>query len=218
MINFHTHKFTQDSSVTVQSLRISDLHRLTDNGLYTVGVHPWDTDRVDVDVVINEIIRLASNQNVIGIGEIGLDRLQGAPLGKQIEVFVKQICIVEQIPKPIIVHCVRAWAELLEIWKMSNSPVPWAIHGFRGNPELAKQLVRNDLYVSFGAPLVDPSPSLAEALTVIPLNRLFLETDESPIGIHEVYFAASDILNIPIDSLVEQINDNFAEFFKRKVF
>lgn len=215
MINFHTHRGNQGNGIEVQSLKISDLQKLTNYGLFTVGIHPWESDRDDLDTLIREIVKIASRKNVIGIGEIGLDKLRGAPLGKQIELFVKQICIVEQIPKPIIVHCVKAWAELVEIKKMSKSQVPWAIHGFRGTPELVKQLLKNDFYISIGTQIVDPSPSMSEVLSVIPLNRLFLETDESPVAIHEVYFAASDILNIPIDSLVEQINDNFAEFFKR---
>jgi len=216
MINFHTHTVSSNNGISVQSLKSTELSKLKENGLFTIGVHPWESDRDDVDSVLNEIINLTSRPEVIGIGEIGLDRLQGASLEKQIEVFVKQICIVDQIKKPLIIHCVKAWAELLEIKKMTHSVVPWAVHGFRGNPDLAKQLVSSGFYLSFGAPLADPAPSLAEALTYTPLDRLFLETDESPVSIGEVYYAASDILNISVDDLVEQINANFATFFGRK--
>jgi len=215
MINFHTHIENSKNGISVQSLKSTELSKLKKDGYFTIGVHPWESDRNNVDSVLNEIILLTSRPEVIGIGEIGLDRLQGASIEKQIEVFVKQICIVDQIKMPLIIHCVKAWAELLEIKKMTRSSVPWAVHGFRGNPDLAKQLVASGFYLSFGAPLADPSPSLAEALTFTPLNRLFLETDESPVSISEVYYAASDILNISVDDLVKQINANFAEFFKR---
>lgn len=215
MINFHTHSVNPNNGISVQSLKSSELHKLNDSGFFTIGVHPWESDIPNIDDVLKQIIDLLPKTEIIGIGEIGLDRLKGASIEKQIEVFVKQICIVDQIKKPLIIHCVKAWSELLEIKKMTNSSVPWAVHGFRGNPDLAKQLVASGFHLSFGAPLADPAPSLAEALTYTPLDRLFLETDESPVSIGEVYYAASDILNISVDDLVKQINANFAEFFKR---
>ena len=120
MINFHTHTVSSNNGISVQSLKSTELSKLKENGLFTIGVHPWESDRDDVDSVLNEIINLTSRPEVIGIGEIGLDRLQGASLEKQIEVFVKQICIVDQIKMPLIIHCVKAWAELLEIKKMTR--------------------------------------------------------------------------------------------------
>jgi TatD DNase family protein len=213
MIDFHTHHRGDPKNTIVQSIPYTDLDGMRNGEFYTIGIHPWETDRENIDIALHQIIEYAQHPEVIGIGEVGLDRLRGANLNRQIEIFVKQICIVDQIRKPLIIHCVRAWAELLEIKKMSKSMVAWAIHGFRGTPELARQLIDRGMYLSFGAQLVEAAPSLAEAITTVPLDRLFLETDESHTPVEEIYYAASDILNISMETLADQIRSNFQRFF-----
>ena len=88
--------------------------------------------------------------SVIALGEAGLDKSIDAPLSLQTEVFTEQVKLSEAFRKPLVIHCVKAWDELLAVKKDLNPQMPWVIHGFRGNDILAEQLIRKGLYLSFG--------------------------------------------------------------------
>lgn len=216
-INFHCH----NTSALAGGLGVISIDPTTEavqtasSAKYTtVGIHPWSTLNSDVHGSLLKLADFCSAENVVGIGEIGLDRLKGAPLQVQELIFKQQIEVAMGLHKPIVVHCVRAWSELFKITSDSRySEVEKAVHGFRRQPEIAHQLVENGFYVSFGTLLVDPTPELSEALTAVPLSRMLFETDTSEMPIGEVYAAASDILNIPIEQLEYQIESNFMDFF-----
>jgi TatD DNase family protein len=182
----------------------------------TIGIHPWQCKHPDVNDWLKQMDFLVQNPNVLAIGEIGLDRLRGGNLDLQTQIMLSQVEIAKNINKPIIIHCVRAWSELIKaLSKPDFQTVKKAIHGFRGKADTAKQLINQNYYISFGSILVDPTPELAESLTKVPLNRLFFETDASEMPIGEVYSAASDILDISVKELLQQTEKNFAEFFNR---
>lgn len=215
-INFHCHRFKQASeNIQVVSINVDEAIYEGIPGNCTVGIHPWQCEHKDVEAWINQLESVCKNPNVIAIGEIGLDRLRGGGLEMQSKILLAQAEIAQRTNKPIVIHCVRAWGELIKALSDAELlSVKKAIHGFRGKAELAIQLVNLNYYLSFGSILVDPTPELAEALTVVPLNRLFFETDISEMPIDEVYAAASDILDIPVEELGQQLEKNFSEFFR----
>ena len=216
-INFHCHKPDScNNGYGVYSLNVNDIvdEQIPEN--CTIGIHPWQCKHPDVNDWLKQMDFLAQSPNVLAIGEIGLDRLRGGNLDLQTQIMLSQVDIAKSVNKPIIIHCVRAWSELLK--SLSNTEfksIKKAIHGFRGKTDIAKQLITQNYYISFGSILVDPTPELAESLTMVPLDRLFFETDTSEMPIGEVYSAASDILNIPIKDLSQQAERNFAEFFNK---
>lgn len=214
-INFHCHKPNEcHRGLAVYSMNLNDIcnDEIPENS--TIGIHPWQCEHPDVNGWIKQMDFWAQSPNVLGIGEIGLDRLKGGNLDLQTRILLTQVDIAQKVDKPIILHCVRAWSELMKA--LSNpefSTIKKAIHGFRGKSDIANQLIKQDYYLSFGAILVDPTPELAETLTTVPLNRLFFETDTSEMPIGEVYAAASDILDIRVEDLAQQVERNFAAFF-----
>jgi len=216
-INFHCHKPNHcNEHYGVYSLNVNDIYNDEIPENCTIGIHPWHSEHPDVNDWIKQMDYLVQSPNVLAIGEVGLDRLKGANLELQTQILIAQVEIAQKVDKPIIIHCVRAWSELLK--SLSNpefKTVKKAIHGFRGKADIAKQLINQNYYISFGSILVDPTPELAESLTMVPLNRLFFETDTSEMPIGEVYSAASDILNIPVEELLQQTERNFAEFFNK---
>lgn len=214
-INFHSHH-KKDSFKGIQVISLNVEDAITEGVVMncSVGIHPWQCENKDVTKWLDELESIASNPNVIAIGEVGLDRLRGGDLETQSKILLAQTEIALKLSKPIVIHSVRAWSELVEI--LSNpkyESVKKAIHGFRGKAELAKQLIDHNFYFSFGSILVDPTPELAESLTVIPKDRMFFETDISEMPIEEVYSAASDILDIPVEEIVLQVEKNFVDFF-----
>lgn len=112
---------------------------------YSAGIHPWCADRADM---FGEVERLAACPEVVAIGETGLDKRRGPSLDIQIPLFRRHIELAESVRKPLIVHCVGAWQELLAL---PRPRVMTIIHGFRGKPELARQLTAAGFFLSLGA-------------------------------------------------------------------
>ncbi len=140
--------------------------------LYSTGVHPWRSDRAEELWPLVE--RLARDERIVAIGETGLDRLRGAPLQAQGALMERHARLAESLGKPLIVHCVRAWAELLQLHSRLRPAVPWIVHGFRGAPALAGRLLDAGMHLSLG-----PRFNAATA-AAIPASRLHLETDDDP--------------------------------------
>ena len=86
------------------------------------------------------------------------------------------------------------------------------IHGFSKNSQVAKELINNEFYISFGKYLLR-NPELEMVFQGIPNNRFFLETDTVVESIEEVYALAAKYKNIAIEDLQNIINNNFKQVF-----
>lgn len=114
----------------------------------------------------------------------------------------------EKYKKPLIIHCVKAYSELLEIHKKENPKQPWIIHGFNKNKVLAQQLIDKGFYLSFGVALLK-SKKLQANLKNTPLSQLFLETDDNTTqSIEEIYTFVSDLLQLEQIELEKQLELN----------
>ena len=92
--------------------------------------------------------------------------------------------------------------------------VPMIIHGFSKNNQVAKSLLENGFYLSFGKYLLR-NPELETVFKQVPNNQFFLETDTMEETLEEVYAVASKYKNIKIESLKKIISDNFNHVFKK---
>ena len=102
---------------------------LPPQGTFSTGVHPWRSSEAGTLWPLVE--KTAADPRIAAIGECGLDRLRGAPLPRQAELLRLHALLAERLRKPLIVHCVRAWAELLAAHRAIRPAQPWIIHGFR---------------------------------------------------------------------------------------
>ena len=165
--DIHTH----DKSRTDAIINIYPNEEIIKGAYHSVGIHPWHTIEVD-STTIEKLNILATHPQVIAIGEAGLDALKGAPIDKQIEIFRHHVTLSEKYKKPLIIHCVKAFNEIISLKKQLRPTMPWIIHGFRGKPQLAQQLLDNGFYISLGKHF---NPASA---AIIPPDRLFYESDE----------------------------------------
>lgn len=178
-----------------------------------IGIHPWYIERLNLTQALHTLKRLATDPTVVAIGECGLDRAITTSLVEQIEVFSWHIELSEQLRKPLIVHCVRAFGELLQLKKRFAPIQAWVIHGFTGKPELAQQLLHHGCFLSFGKALLHNRYAQL-SLAATPNEQLFLETDAAlDISISEIYSAAAKILKLDIPTLQRQIVANFDRVF-----
>ncbi|KQX00537.1 TatD family hydrolase [Flavobacterium sp. Root420] len=211
--NFHTHQFTNQSNVLEL---VNQYPNEFDASIpfYSIGIHPWYIvdDRIDADLKIIE--EKLQTENCLAIGECGLDKRIEIPLEKQIIVFEKQLALAEKYKKPVVIHCVAAFQEVIEIKKKMKISVPMVIHGFSKNSQLANQLIAAGFYISFGKYLLR-NPELKTVFQNIPSDRFLLETDTIEENIQQVYDLASEYKNITIKELQDIISSNFEAIFRK---
>jgi len=209
-IDLHTHKQYQDPEVVcLYSLLPKEASRVVLNNYFTIGCHPWYAD--NYPVYRDVILQYSKNDRCLAIGEIGMDRTKGELLVQQ-KIFEAQLQLAQELNKPVIIHCVRAYDVLLSIRK-SFPGQRWIIHGFNGNEVLARQLLDKEIYLSIGTALLNSKSKIAKCLHNLPLNYIFLETDVSNIHIKDVYFAAARLTGKSKDELQLQIMQNFKTVF-----
>ncbi|MBK7710587.1 MAG: TatD family hydrolase [Bacteroidales bacterium] len=178
----------------------------------TYGIHPWHLERESILRLIDNVQSVSSSSNLLAIGEAGFDKLRGADMEIQSEAFIAQVKISESIGKPLFIHCVRAWDELLPVHKRMRPKMPWLIHGFRGSVELAGQLLSKGMFLSFWFDFV-LRPESSNLLRSLPSERIFLETDGADVGISIIYEKVADDLNMEVDELKSLILKNYYTLF-----
>jgi len=180
---------------------------------YSIGIHPWHIveDRIEADLEIIE--SKLKDEMCLAIGECGLDKRIEIPMALQQIVFEKQLALAEKYRKPVVIHCVAAFQEVIAIKKKMAISVPMVIHGFSKNKETAEQLITNGFYISFGKYLLR-NLELEVVFKSIPKEHLFLETDTIEEGIAAVYALAAKYRNIEMGEMMAIINANFDTVFK----
>jgi TatD DNase family protein len=210
-INLHTHKFSNLSNVIeVVNQYPWEFDASIPN--YSIGIHPWfiDESRLENDLeIIKEKLQLSE---CLALGECGLDKRFEIPMELQISVFKKQLEIVKLTNKPIVLHCVAAFDELIAIKKELKISNPMLIHGFSKNEQVAKSLLNNGFYLSFGKYLLR-NPDLEKVFTFAPENQILLETDTIEESIYEVYEKAASIKGISIEDMKTIVFTNFSRIF-----
>lgn len=212
--NLHTHKFTNQPGV----LELVNQYPWEFDATipyYSIGIHPWFIveERLESDFEIVE--SKLQDANCLAVGECGLDKRIEVPMELQQMVFEKQLLLAQQYQKPVVIHCVAAFQELIEIIKKLKITVPIVIHGFSKSEQLVKQLLDNGFYISFGKYLL-LNPELELVFKSMPNDRFFLETDTVDEGIEAVYELAAKYKGVLVEEMQNLVNDNFANVFKIK--
>jgi TatD DNase family protein len=179
-----------------------------ESGYYSVGLHPYNVGKIDEADTLNKVRLSTENPNVFAIGEIGLDKSIEAPLDKQMRVFEAQVGIAEFSDLPVILHVVRAFNEMMEFMKTRQPVVPMIVHGYNGNVQMAQELLNAGFLLSFGEAIANENSKIREALKIVPVEKLFLETDEGELDIREIYQLTSELKEISMDHLRIQIYEN----------
>ncbi len=208
-INIHTHK---PDSEHLSILNVIFNSIWPENKYYSCGIHPWKIDKSLIDSNLEQLINYCEQKKLLAIGEIGLDRTIQTPIETQKEVFIKQVQIANQYNLPIIIHCVKAWSDLLSIRKNTKKSTPWIFHGYTGNLQTANQLINAGCYFSFGSKLL-VNHKVQAIFKQVPINHIFLETDDSDTKIEDIYQKAAELYDICIEELKSNLYQNFITIF-----
>ena len=213
--NLHTHTATQQENVVELVNQYPHDFDAT-IPVYSIGIHPWFIveERLESDLDILEI--KLQETNCLAVGECGLDKRIAIPIELQQLVFEKQLLLAQKYNKPVVLHCVAAFDELIATKKKMNITVPMIIHGFSKSEQLAKQLVSNGFYISFGKYLL-LNPELKSVIKSIRNDKIFLETDTISENIGAVYELAAKYKGISMLEIQELIKHNFHKVFFKEL-
>lgn len=197
--DFHTHT---PSGCRMELL--SSSVELPEQKFVSLEFHPWnlpDIRSIFTDDIAGRLPRFTA------LGEIGLDRLRGPELSCQRKWLKELLNIAKRCNKPVILHCVRAYPELLALLK--NFPLPWAIHGFRGKPELLNEIWQYGGIVSFHPSIINNDH--LHLLLAHPAGKIAFETDDdTSVDLDELVAILSKKTGNP--DLKNLANNSFMEF------
>lgn len=183
MFDFHTHNLSLPPGTGIvclpqEIILAPELFQPQAGGLYAAGIHPWWTMEPDFDLArhLEGLQLLICHPQVVQIGECGLDLCvttedRELSLTRQLEAFRAQIALSERIGKPMTLHIVRTYDRLLALHKTLAPKQKWTVHGFRGKPTLARQLLAAGMDLSFGPKRNE------DAYRLVPPERRWDETD-----------------------------------------
>jgi TatD DNase family protein len=221
-------------SISTRIRRFPDLLKIAearDCVFCSVGTHPHYAHE-ELDVSIEEMVRLSSHPKVVAIGEAGLDYFYDkSPRSAQEQGFRKHIAAARETQLPLVIHARNAdndVANLLEE-EMKKGSFPAVLHCFTGGADLAQRGLDLGMYISFSGILTfKKSDALREIAKQIPLDRLLVETDapylapnkyrgkrNEPAYVVETAAELARVKGITLDALARATSANFFRLYNK---
>lgn len=190
-----------------------------------VGFHPHDAKHCD-DAAFAEIARLAREERVVAIGEIGLDyHYDFSPREVQRAVFERHIELAKTLDKPVIVHNRESTEDMVEI--LTRNGARGVLHSYTESLDVARRLVDLGYYISFsGIVTFKSADSLREVARGLPHDRVLIETDtpylapvpyrgrdNEPAYVVKIAELLAQLWGVPVERVAEQTTANFERVF-----
>lgn len=217
-IDLHTHQPGKPGVRSLQNVFLPDIENFSGkkDQLLSVGLHPYKVKgNEDLDLLYQHLKFAAGYQQVAALGEAGLDKSIGMPLEKQEVVFQMHVRVSEELQKPLVIHCVRAYQEVLHLRKKLGATQPWIFHGFSGSAQLARQCIKAGCLLSFGPAILNDHNRAVHSLISLGIDEFFLETDDSVVDISEIYERAALLKQTTLEVLRERISERFHKIFDK---
>jgi TatD DNase family protein len=212
-LDFHNHQQCREDRKDITEIVSLHLGKNTQHYFYTIGKHPWWTETVLSEAEALQLKSLLTAERCLAMGEMGLDNLRGPGIALQMDILRSQLRLARELAMPVIIHCVRAYDQLLHIKKEFPEIKHWCIHGYARHEVLAKQLIDKGFYLSL-MPVARVTDKYQKLLHALPRDRFFLETDSMPdFLIEDIYLQAAEVLGIGVEELKRQMMGNAEGFF-----
>lgn len=193
-----------------------------------VGVHPHDSKDAD-RATFDEIRKLAAQERVVALGEMGLDyHYDFSPRKIQQRVFRYQIGLARELGLPIVIHDREAHADTMAILKEEKAEeVGGVLHCYSGSWEMARECIKMGFYISIAGPVTFANAKkLVQVVENLPLEHLLVETDapyltpvphrgkrNEPAYVRHVAEAIARIKGIAVEEVEEQTTANAIKLF-----
>ena len=198
---FDFHHHDAGKNLGIYNLKFNEI---PPENCFSAGIHP-DAVADDFEEKLNWLRDISAHKNCVAIGECGLDGLIDVDEKLQQKAFLAQIEIANSLQKPLIIHCVKRFSQLLQFRKIAK--VPMIVHGFNKRKTIGDDLLKNGLCLSFGKSVLY-NVNLQDFVKHLPIEKLFLETDSADFEIKELYQKVADLRNMRLEDLSKKIKNN----------
>jgi len=211
-IDIHTHAARSgNDTITVQNIFPGEgFAAFNGRNFYSVGLHPWHIGGINED---NEALQMVESalefDHVIFVGEAGLDKIKENDFAEQQRVFEAQAFMAEEYQYPLVIHCVKAYSEVMELRKKMKPVMPWIMHAYNGSLELTLQMVEMGFLFSFGEILFHENAKAIESFRFLPVNKIFFETDEADTAVETIYRKGAELKQLSMEELKYIVWKNF---------
>ncbi|MDO5608311.1 MAG: TatD family hydrolase [Capnocytophaga sp.] len=197
LLDIHTHRIPERENVVAvinQFPLTADVSRP-----FSVGIHPCFVTENDWQIQWEALQKTVLSPNCVAIGECGLDKNATISWQLQERIFGLHIRLSEEMQKPLIIHCVKAFGEIISFRKKTKPTQIWILHGFRKNMQVAQNMIDNGIKLSFGKALLTDI-RLQEIFKNLPDGSFFLETDDAGVSIEEIYQKAASLRDFDFEN------------------
>lgn len=212
-IDIHTHQTNSGSGISLHqwnapadALQAEALPEMSPFSTCSVGLHPQAIHPIDWKAQLHWVFKALDFPAVKAVGECGLDRLVATPRDIQEEVFIQQLKWAMEVKKPVIIHCVKAFDELIAIQKVWRPKIPLLVHGFHKNSQVAEALFTRGFFISLDDRI--PTSLTAQFLEQYQ-DQILLETDMRPCQIDTVYKQFADRIGWTLEKVKQKIEENY---------
>ncbi len=209
VLDIHTHVLPDQPGLALVALDCNP-DGIVAGHLFSAGIHPWTADE-NTSGRLDLLYRMLHDPSIAAVGECGLDALKGPSLEIQTDVLIRQIGFSETFEKPVVLHVVRCFDQIIALKKRLKPAQRWLIHGFRGGWQQARQLTALGFELSLGL------KSRPETMRFMPSERLFLETD-GQCAIERVVEMAAAVRNVSPDAVRLDASRNASDFLGHSCF
>jgi TatD DNase family protein len=195
-----------------------------------VALHPNEAPVVeDLEKDLQIIEELAANPRVRAIGETGLDffRTPQNLRDKQKYSFARHIKMAKEHKKALVIHDRDSHRAVLDLLIQEGAPANTIFHCYSGDAQMAKECIANEYILSFaGTVTFKNAPELREAVVLVPIEQLLVETDSpflapmpnrgalnTPAQIPNTLRVIADLRNESVDYLAGAISENAERIF-----
>jgi TatD DNase family protein len=195
-----------------------------------VALHPNEAPVVeDLEKDLKVIEELAANPRVRAIGETGLDffRTPENLRDRQKYSFARHIKMAKEHKKALVIHDRDSHRAVLDLLIQEGAPANTIFHCYSGDAKMAKECIANEYILSFaGTVTFKNAPELREAVVLVPIEQLLVETDSpflapmpnrgalnTPAQIPNTLRVIADLRNESVDYLAGAISENAERIF-----
>lgn len=197
----------------------------------SVGTHPHNADE-ELDVSVDDLVRLSSHRKMVAIGEAGLDyHYDKAPREAQAQGFRTHIAAARITGLPLVIHAREADADMAAILEeeTGKGAFPFILHCFSSGRSLAETGVALGGYVSFSGILTFKNSTELRAIAAdVPRDRLLVETDapylapipfrgkrNEPSFVVQTARVLAETIGVSEAEIAEITTDNFFRLFRK---
>ena len=200
------------------------------NVLAAVALHPNEAPVVeDLEADLLKIEKLSTHPRVRAIGETGLDffRTEPALQERQKYSFRRHIELAKKVSKALVIHDRDAHRAVLDLLIEEGAPEKTIFHCYSGDAEMARECIENGYILSFAGTLTfKNAPALREAVKLVPIDQLLVETDSpflapmpyrgalnTPAQIPTILRFMAEERGDDVDELADAISNNCERLF-----